>query len=391
MSFNIVFQEGKFRLIESQLEWARKAYLESYLEKISRYQFIGTHQGSPVISLYQPPPATPAGVRALNQRLTRRFEQSRKPATATLSLTKACQCDCLHCSAVYYNHNKRQDLSTDAWLEALRQTVHLGVSTIILLGGEPLLRKDIFKLVESVPKNQAQVILFTNGEYLTPKNCEKLKRAGLMGAYVSLDSANAKEHDLGRRRDGLFDRAIAGISNLKNAGLIAGISSYLSHSRLANGGFEEMLELGQKIDAAEITFFDAIPTGPWLFNPSDGLTFEDRKKINQMVQEARKSGNVPGLSVQSTMTSECGSAFCFAANTQFYLTAFGDMCPCDFTPLTIGKFPEESIETLWNKMIGSAPYNQRAKSCRMQDSEFRKNYIERIPKTGPFPYPLELL
>ncbi len=92
---------------------------------------------------------------------------------------------------------------------------------------------------------------------------------------------------------------------------------------------------------------------------------------------------------QSTMTcGEGGSAFCFAANTQFYLTSRGEMCPCDFTPLTVGRFPEESIANLWNKMTATPPYDQRAKACRMQDPEFRKKFIEPIPLKGPYPFPL---
>ena len=174
---------------------------------------------------------------------------------------------------------------------------------------------------------------------------------------------------------------------MNSAGLISGISSYLTTSRVNEGMFEEMMEFAKKYGAREVTFFDAIPSGKWLKEESCILNKEDRLKIHELTGYYRKKKEYPGLSVQSTMTSECGSAFCFAANTQFYLTATGEMCPCDFTPITFGKYPESSIQELWEKMISTPPYKKRSKVCRMQDTDFREGYIQKIPTEGPFPYP----
>lgn len=389
--FSIVYQKNQLFLQTGSLKEKYRQYLEAYLAKVNRYKIIGFHEKSPVFSLYQPSLSTAVGIRYLQMRLLRRFENCRRPATATISVTNACPCDCIHCSAYFYNRSSKKNLSMSELKLALIQTVRLGATTIILLGGEPLLRKDIFDLISSVPKESAIVILFTNGENLTPVTCRRLKQAGLMGAFVSLDSANEEEHDRLRRRHGLFTRALIGLSNMQDAGMLAGISSYLSPRRLRENGFQEMMELAKKVKACEVTFFDAIPSGRWLKDTSCLLTPGDRIEIRELVLHYRFEKNYPGLSVQSTMTSECGSAFCFAANTQFYLTASGEMCPCDFTPLTAGRFPDQSIADLWNKMITTPPYNERAKSCRMQDAAFRKKFIETIPPEGPYPFPLNFL
>ena len=365
-----------------------KKYLEVYLQKVSRYQVIGSFQESPVYSLYQPPLLSKAGQRALSFRLKRRFQGLRVPATATIAINKTCQCACEHCSAVFYNHHTAREMDFDVLKKALLESVELGVTNLILLGGEPLLRKDLFDLIASVPKDLSVVTLFTNGEYLTPEMCRGLRDAGLMGVFVSLDDTREEVHDQARGRPGLFRKALQGIENLKSAGILVALSSYLSPSKLKEGGFEAMMELGKDLGVHEITFFDAIPSGQWLRDTSCLLTVEDRQEIQQKVRHFRQLKTYPGLSVQSTMTSECGSAFCFAANTQFYLTAFGDMCPCDFTPLTIGRYPDHSIADLWKKMITTSPYNQRSKSCRMQSPEFRARYINTIPRTGPYPFPL---
>lgn len=365
---------------------AQASYVADYLARVSGYRPIAFYQGSPVLSLYQPPLASKPGVRSLNQRLQRRFGNCRLPATATVAVNKACQCFCDHCSAVFYNTASRREMDPHVLFDALAESVELGVTMLILLGGEPLLKKGLSKLIRSVPKDLSCVILFTNGEFLTPDRCAELKASGLMGLFVSLDSDLASEHDQFRKRKGLFQKACEGLVNARKAGLVCGISSYLSPERLAQEGFQKMMELGKTLGVHEVTFFDAIPSGRWLRSEGCLLGPSDRQQIQKLVREFRHRPGYPGIAAQSTMTSEGGSAFCFAANTQFYLNALGDVCPCDFTPLTVGRYPESSIAQLWQVMIDSEAYRCRSKVCRMQDREFRKQWIETIPEGASLPY-----
>ncbi len=387
--FNIIQEYGQLRLSDCVLPHDQESYLRQYLDQVNRYRAIGYFQGSPVFSLYQPPLALPSGIRSLLFRLKRRFGSLRVPATATIAVNKACQCDCEHCSAVFYNSHHRREMSFEILIQALSETSQLGVTNMILLGGEPLLRKDLSRIIASVPKDLSVVTLFTNGEFLTRVRAYELKESGLMGAFISLDDTHEKKHDAGRKRPGLFRKAVEGIGYLKEAGVLVAISSYLSPAKLKEESFEQMMELGKELGVNEVTFFDAIPSGQWLRDTSFLLTAPDRDMIREKVRYYRSQEGYPGLSVQSTMTSECGSAFCFAANTQFYLTAFGDMCPCDFTPLSIGSYPEESLLTLWTRMTTTPPYDQRSKSCRMQSADFRNKYIAPIPLSGPYPYPMK--
>lgn len=388
--FRVDYAEGRLELREGlPLPVEFRDYLSNYLRKLSGRRPIGFYRGSPVYSLYQTPPASEAGRRSLQMRLRRRFAGARIPAVATLAVNRACQCRCEHCSALYYNRSRQRELSTGEWREAIAQTLRLGATQIIFLGGEPLLRRDLGELLRSVDPERAQAILFTNGEYLSEPWAEALPERGLMGAFVSLDSVRAEEHDRLRGRPGLFERAVAGISSWRSRGYLVGVSSYLSPARLAAGIFEEMMELGRELDVNEVTFFDAIPSGPWLHREDCLLRPADRNLIRRLVASYRAKGDYPGISAQSLLTSGEGGAFCFAANTQFYLGAGGEMCPCDFTPLTVGRFPEEGLEALWRRMTASPPYRCRAKACRMQDKEFRRVWIDPIPAGAALPWPLQ--
>ncbi len=382
--FRIHYQEPHF-IFRGSLPAAEQDYLLSYLKKVSAYKKIGSFQGQPLFSLYQAPLSSPAGERALSLRLKRRFEKQRIPAVATIAVNKLCQCECQHCSAVFYNHKAQADLDFEVLKRALLEAVELGVSHLLLLGGEPLLRKDLADLVASVPKHQSTVCLFSNGEYLSLAKCKALAEAGLMGVFVSLDSTDPETHNRLRRRPRLFHKALQGIENLQKSGIAVALSSYLSPQNLKEGHLEAMMDLGKKLEVQEVTFFDAIPSGRWLQEESCLLQDEDRKKILKLVLLYRKKADYPGITAQSTLTSPEGSAFCFAANTQFYLSAQGDLSPCDFTPLTVGRYPDFSIADLWKKMIRTPPYHERAKSCRMQDLCFRKKYIHPLGQNSQLP------
>ena len=81
---------------------------------------------------------------------------------------------------------------------------------------------------------------------------------------------------------------------------------------------------------------------------------------------------------------------CFAGWCQLYVTAYGDVTPCDFTPLRFGNCRTEPVADIWKRLASHEAYCERSRHCRMQDHEFRAKYIDHIPDAGPFPYPVEL-
>lgn len=368
-------------------------YVNSYLSKVSKYRNMTPERPYATYSLYQPPLATAAGKRSLLMRLRRKYERVRIPATVTVGTTKHCQCVCQHCSADYHMASFRPQLPLKTLLAGVQEAVELGVTNIILVGGEPLLHKGVFDLIAGIDSDKANVVMFSNGELLTPANCRKLKDAGLFGLYVSLDDVDGTKHNAARARPGLFAKACQGVRNANEAGLVAGISSYLTHEKLVAGDFESMMELGRELGAREITFFDAIAVGRNDDNNKQHtfLTSQDRLDIDRLTRLYRKRPEYPALSPQSVLTSAEGSGFCFAANTQFYLSATGEVTPCDFTPLTAGRYPDQSIAELWRLLTDNDIYRKRSAVCRMQDPEFRNQTINRIPINAERPYPIASL
>jgi len=381
---------GKFLLQSKGLAENARLYLEEYLKKASRYKNVGS-TGDPIFSLYQPPLLSVAGSRALHHRLKRRFERIRIPASATIGMSKHCQCHCEHCSASYHMASGRVDLNTEQMVQAFRESIELGVTTLILVGGEPLIRRDLETILDQSRSELASVIAFTNGELLDEKRARSLQSAGLQGAFVSLDSPIAAEHDQLRGRAGLFEKALRAIAAGRAAGLVMGISTYLTDERVKARYVENFMDLAKETQAREVTFFDAIATGRLKDGRHTLLSDAVRLDLHGRVRRFQRDPDYPAISAQSNLTSSQGSAFCFAGNTQFYLSSNGAFCPCDFTPLTVGHFPVENLASLWQKLIEHTCYKKRSRVCRMQDPGFRRKTIEKLPPGATLPYPLSFI
>jgi MoaA/NifB/PqqE/SkfB family radical SAM enzyme len=340
----------------------------------------------------QPPLNSQPGIRYLKGILDRKFRKEKTPVSATISITKNCQCLCKNCQFMYYQHTMKNNLKLDEFKEAIRQAVELGVTTIVLSGGEPLIRKGLYKLIESVDKSKANVILFSNGEYLTLDRCQKLKSAGIYGIFVAFDSWTKGEQGDTQQTDDMFSKAVTAIENINKAGILSGIHTYFSTERIRYDRFEKFVEFSKKIGAKELIIQDIVSTKKEATIESKILKEPQRKLIQEWVKKIKKKKNFPGISFQSTLLNgNSNSINFFGEKTHFYVTAAGDMCPYEYAPISIGKFPERSIRFLWAKMGIAKPFANKDKSFRMLDPEFRKKFINQIPKQGPFPFPIDRL
>jgi len=341
-----------------------------------------------IFTSYQPPVPTKASMKLLGSRLAQQLEGHPQPTVCTLQITTRCQANCIHCSAARHRDSKRPELTTEEWKRAIREAEQLGVVTVIFTGGEPLLRPDIYELIRWVDKNEAVALMFCNGLLLTEENVRKLVEAGLWCIHVSIDSPDPKEHDRMRSVPGCFDKAVEGLMRAKDAGLLAGVSTYATPERLRNGQVVEMIELARGMGLDEVTIFDVVPTGKLLVEDKKHLlSDEDKVELCRLEDEHNLGHPLPHVITQAHVNGPTGIG-CYAGWCQFYVTAHGDLTPCDFTPLTFGNVTSESIGEIWARLAGHEEYCRHRSSCRMQNSEFRARWVDRIPLSGPFPYPI---
>lgn len=364
-----------------------------YQRKLGRpYKNLARFRGKRVTYLIYPPTGSRSFYRTAKSIFKGYLGGSFSPSAATLAVTYRCPCRCFHCSAQLNLQKGRSELSTAEIKAVIDQCLDMGMSVITFTGGEPLLREDIFELIDYVDKKKAVTILFSNGLLLDRDAAEKLKKSGLYALFVSFDSDVAEEHDRCRNYGGLFEAAVEGVKNAQAAGLLVGLSSYCSKSNVEQDHHLRMHRLAQRLGLLTVLLFDAIPTGSLLRAEDIMLTPEQHRRLADHTDRVLKEGIVPPLAAQSwqnTMMGYLSGITCFAGPIQLYITAYGDVTPCDFTPLSFGNVRTEPLRKIQKKIVSHPAYDHRSLVCRMQHPNFRTLYIETIPEGSPLPYPMD--
>jgi MoaA/NifB/PqqE/SkfB family radical SAM enzyme len=259
---------------------------------------------------------------------------------------------------------------------------------VIYVGGEPLLRAELFDLVRYVDKTKAISMIFTNGLLLTEENVKKLAEAGLFSLNISIDSSEPELHNEFRAVPGCYQKAFEGAERCRKAGILTGISTYATSESIREGKVEKLLKIAQEQGFSEVTIFDCIPSGRFLKDASKILTADDRKQLIALSKKYHEMDHPMGINCMSIINSPRGAG-CYGAQSQFYMTAYGDINPCDFNPINFGNVREMSIQEIWKKMVSHPDFSKRYPTCRMQSKAYRKKYIDPLPKNVRLPVKIE--
>jgi MoaA/NifB/PqqE/SkfB family radical SAM enzyme len=367
-------------------------YLQGKFYK--QYRDLGEWHGKQVANPFAPPVGSRPQLRALKNLVKTHVLGRAFPLAMTFAVTYRCQCSCRHCSASHRLREGDRELTTEEAKRLIDESLDLGISIIAFTGGEPLMRSDICDLIAHVDQRKAMPILFTNGMLLTDENVDRLADAGLYTLFVSIDSDTAQEHDRLRGVPGLFDKAVRGLKKMREKGVFVAISSYASRSGTERGMYRRMYELAQALGVHNLILFDNVPTGRLLKDTSEMLTGEQREEILAYSLDIFRNSTIPPLSSQAwqnSLESYLSGIGCLAANIQYHATAYGEITPCDFTPLSFGNIREEPLRAIWKKMVVHPAFRKRVQFCRMQNHAFRRCYVDPIPDNAKLPYPISNL
>ena len=283
------------------------------------------------------------------------------PSHAQISVTNLCPQNCSYC------YNKGRDgkvIDTDTIIHVATELKEVGMVWFGITGGEPLLNRNIIKIVEAVSEDCA-VKLFTTGCALTRDRAAGLRDAGLFSVSVSLDHWDEKVHDSVRGYRGAFREALKAIEVFKELGDIdVGISAVLSRDMIRSGGTEQFLKFLEGLGISEAWLSEVKPSAGIVRDDRCVITEEDRLKLVRLQDGYNASGKMTVNYLGHFEGKECFG--CNAANKMVYVDAFGEVSPCVFTPMSFGNVHELDITALFAKM----------KSCFPSDSKcfINKNY-----------------
>ena len=164
------------------------------------------------------------------------------PLYVAWQITNECNLACLHCIEESGPGKAFADeLGADQVFAIIDQLMDSDVPYLSFSGGEPMLHPQFFAMVERVCARGAELKIETNGHYLTPENCARMKELGVKAVQVSLDGASAATFNRMRVR-GDFGRTVEGLSNLRTAGVPVEINFSPAHFNVA--------EIGAVVDLA---------------------------------------------------------------------------------------------------------------------------------------------
>jgi radical SAM protein with 4Fe4S-binding SPASM domain len=182
-----------------------------------------------------------------------------KPRLIFWELTKGCNLRCIHCRASATELSSPSDLSTQAARDIIDEIAAVSTPILVLSGGEPLFRSDIFQLARYATDKGLRVALATNGTLVTKDIARLIVNSGVRRVAISLDGADARTHDTFRGIPGAFDAAIHGFRNLKNLDMSVQINTTIARHNAHQ--LPEVLELAKFLGADALHTFLLVPVG----------------------------------------------------------------------------------------------------------------------------------
>jgi len=329
------------------------------------FDFVGHERvvkfdGKCVIFSLVPPVPSPAFDNMMLPRKPRKAENNRVvlyPCFADVALTGRCQFNCWHCSAAG-RVNSDDDLPLDAWRRIVSQLQEASVYYIGFTGGEPLLRDDLEDILASADERSV-LALATSGLGLTAERAKRLKEAGLFYMLVSLDHPRPQVHDSHRRFDGAYAAAVQAMRYARAANIYTILQAAITKEFVAEKAIQPLAELGKDIGIQEIRCRGIVPAGRLAkINRAALLTEQDANTFVQIAEQINRQPDYPKISLFEEFERPSRGG-CNAGSSLVYVDSRGNVCPCDFVPLSFGNLCEESFEDVWSRMRASLGMPQK--------------------------------
>ena len=282
-------------------------------------------------------------------------------------ITRNCNLSCVHCRASADMGPHTGELKTDACFKLLDEIADAGSPIVILTGGEPLLRKDIFDIARYGTNKGLRMVMAPNGTLITESFAKQMADSGIQRISISLDGASEKTHDTFRGVKGAFQGALNGIKLAKEAGIEFQINTTITKTNLDQ--IPAIQELAVNLGAVAHHIFLLVPTGRGKYIIDQEISaqeyehtlnwfYDQREKLPLQLkatcaphyyrilrQRAKKDGKSVSFQTHGldAVTRGClgGTGFCFISHQ-------GIVQPCGFLNLNCGDIRKDSFPNIWN-------------------------------------------
>jgi heme b synthase len=348
-------------------------------------------------------------------------------------LTTGCNLRCIHCRASASELMSPDDLNYAESCRVIDQIAEYAPLILVLSGGEPLWRRDVFDLARRAHRKNIRVALATNGTLVDETMAERIQTAGIQRVAVSLDGVEAATHDRFRGVPGAFDAALHGLKLLKRLGVSTQINTTVTRHNAHQ--LPQMLSLAESLGVDAFHLFLLVPVGcgltiaeeqairgeeaeeilTWFYRRSTETALELKatcaphyyRIVREQRADARRAG-VPLAPLPShgahmhgmnAMTKGClaGSGVCFVSHQ-------GEVYPCGYLPVSAGNLRHDSFREIWEHAAiferlrqvdnlegkcGCCEFRNVCSGCRARAYGVTGNYLAEEPSCVYQPRPLQ--
>ncbi len=339
-----------------------------------------------------------------------------KPKWIAWEITRRCNLRCIHCrSASEMEVKGHPDFSTEEAFRIIDDISSYAKPVMVLSGGEPLIRPDVFDIARYGTEKDLRMCLATNGTLVDDEICERIKESGIKIVSLSLDGSNEDVHDDFRNQKGAFSGTINAARLFKKHGIEFIINS--SFTKRNQEEIPKVYRLAKELGATAWYMFMIVPTGRGEEIMSELISKEDYEDILEWHYQMEKDES--DMLVRPTCAphyyrvvlqrsrdekvrfqrrtlkfSTGGAKGCIAGQLICLIDVDGNVLPCSYFPKSAGNIRERSFKDIWENSdlfkelrdfkrykgrCGSCEYINVCGGCRARAYSVYGDYLEEEP------------
>lgn len=279
------------------------------------------------------------------------------PRVIAWESTRACNYACVHCRAQAQKQADPNQLTTQEALNLMDEIAEICKPILIISGGDPLQRADIFTVASYANKLGFRVVMSPSGSNITPPVIAKMKESGVKMISLSIDGSTDEIHDSFRQVPGAYDLALRNIKLAKEGGMPFRINTTVTKHNV--GDLAAMHRLAVELGAREWDVFMLVPTGrgkvAMEIKPQEyEATLRQVYKLSQDSPIPIKMTCAPQYTRVITQESKGADHSmhgrgCMAGNGFCFVSHVGEVFGCGFLPVAAGSVRQQKFSDIYQK------------------------------------------
>ncbi|MBS1232545.1 MAG: Radical domain protein [Nitrospirae bacterium] len=347
------------------------------------------------------------------------------PKWIAWEITRRCNLRCVHCRSSSETEVKAHpDFPTEEAFRVIDDINSYAKPVIVLSGGEPLMRNDVFEIAQYGTDKGLRMCLATNGTLVNDEVCRKIKDSGIRIVSLSLDGSEERVHDDFRGQQNAFAGTIRAAGLFRKHGIEFIINS--SFTKRNQEEIPKVYALAKKLGATAWYMFMIVPTGRGEEIMNELISKEDYEEILNwhyqmekdekdilvrptcaphyyriVLQKSKEEGSK--FERRTLKFSTGGSKGCIAGQVIALIDVDGNVLPCSYFPKPAGNIRTQSFKDIWENSslfkelrdfkkykgkCGSCEYVTVCGGCRARAYAVNGDYLEEEPFCGYKPVKL---